>query len=343
MDAGVRLHHTTHLDEMRQMRMLTRRVVLERAAAALTAGLVNASRTAAAPRFMARLDRVGVALFTIPKLLDADIEGAFTLLSDIGYKEVELFGPYPFSVPAAHERWKTVATSLGLKNSGLFGRTPGQMRATLDRHGLSAVGMHVDMGTLRARLSEAAEAAHALGLKYFGISAIPAAERTTLDGYKRVADDFNEVGARMARLGVRFIYHNHGYGLTAMGGQIPLRVVLDRTDPKLVFMEMDLFWTVAGGADPVELLEAYPGRYRLMHVKDMKERVRFKGDGGDAPQWMELFPYMADAGSGVLDLRAMLAHAKKSGVEHFLVEQDLVANPTESLRTSHRFLTGLDL
>ena len=92
-------------------------------------------------------------------------------------------------------------------------------------------------------------------------------------------------------------------------------------------MEMDLFWTVAGGADPVEFLDAYRGRYRLMHIKDMKQRVRFSGDGGDAAQWIELFPYVTDAGSGVLDLPTILSHAKRSGVEHFLVEQDLVANP----------------
>jgi sugar phosphate isomerase/epimerase len=110
-----------------------------------------------------------------------------------------------------------------------------------------------------------------------------------------------------------------------------------------VAMEMDVFWTVAGGADPVELLDTYRGRYRSIHVKDMKQRVRFTRDGGDASQWMELFPYMTDAGSGVLDLLTILSRAKRSGVEHFLVEQDLAANPAESLRKSYRFLSGLDL
>jgi hypothetical protein len=101
--------------------------------------------------------------------------------------------------------------------------------------------MHVDMGTLRTRLGEAAEAAHVLGLTYVGISSIPADERRTLDGYKRIADEFNQIGARASKRGVRFIYHNHGYGLTELEGQIPLRVVLDRTDPKLVAMELDLY------------------------------------------------------------------------------------------------------
>ena len=319
--------------------MLSRRELLERAAVFTVAGLACEAPVGAA----ARLGRVGVALFTIPKLLDQDFTGALTLLADIGYKEVQFFGPYPFSDPTAHERWKSVSTSLGLRGSGFFGHSPKDVKAILDRTGLSAPAMHVDVGTLRARLGEAAEAAHALEMKYLGISAIPADQRRTLDGYKRVADEFNDIGAKASKLGVRFTYHNHGYGWTELEGQIPLRVVLERTDPALVIMEMDLFWTVAGGADPVELLDTYRGRYRLMHIKDMKQRVRFSGDGGDAAQWIELFPFVTDAGSGVLDLPTILSHAKTSGVEHFNLEQDLVANPEESLRKGYQFLSRLDL
>ena len=324
--------------------MLNRRDFLKTAAAAPAAGLLSAAAgKPAGRRHIERLGRIGVALFTIPKLLDQDFAGALKLLSEIGYTEVQFFGPYPFSVPMAHERWKAISASLGLRASGFFGLSPREVRAVLDRHGLSAPAMHVDIATLRTRLGEAADAAHVLAMKYIGISSIPAAERRTLDDYKRAADEFNEIGARADKLGVRFTYHNHGYGLAELEGQIPLRVVLDRTDPELVAMEMDLFWTVAGGADPVALLDSYRGRYRLMHVKDMKQRVRFSGDGGDPSQWTELFPYIADAGSGVLDLPTILSHAKTSGVEHFFVEQDLVANPGESLRKGYRFLSSLDL
>jgi sugar phosphate isomerase/epimerase len=311
---------------------------------ATAVGVVSgATGSATARRPIEPLRRIGVQLFTIPKLLDRDFAGALKLLADIGYKEVQFFGPYPFSVPTTHERWKPVSAALGLTGSGFFGLSPRDVKAVLDRNGLSAPAMHVDMDTLRTRLSEAADAAHVLGTKYVGISSIPADNRRTLEGYKRAADEFNEIGARANKLGVRFTYHNHGYGLTELEGLIPLRVVLDRADPKLVVLEMDLFWTVAGGADPVELLDTYPRHYRLMHVKDMKQRVRFRGDGGDAAQWMELFPYMTDAGSGVLDLPAILSHAKKCGVEHYFVEQDLAVNPDESLRKSYRFLSSLDL
>jgi sugar phosphate isomerase/epimerase len=320
--------------------MLNRRDFL--AAATTAVGVSSVARwSAAAPHRLERLERLGVALFTIPKLLDQDFDGALKLLADIGYKEVQFYGPYVFSVPAAHDRWKSVSTALGLSGSGFFGRLPTQVKAILDRHGLSAPAMHVDINTLRTRLNEVADAAHALSMTYVGISSIPADERRSLDGYKRAADGLNAIGAHAVKLGVRFTYHNHGYGLTELEGQIPLRVVIERTDPKLVFLEMDVFWTVAGGGDPVELLTTYRGRYRSMHIKDMAKRVRFKGDGGDAAEWTALFPYMTDAGSGVLDLAAILSAAKQSGVEHFFLEQDLVANPADSLRRSHRFLSGL--
>jgi sugar phosphate isomerase/epimerase len=80
-----------------------------------------------------------------------------------------------------------------------------------------------------------------------------------------------------------------------------------------------------------------------MHVKDMAKDVRFSGDGGDPNQWIELFPYLTDAGSGVLDLKTILSHAKKSKVEHFIVERDLTPNPAEDLRKSYNYLSALDL
>ncbi|MES1219515.1 MAG: TIM barrel protein [Bacteroidota bacterium] len=166
-------------------------------------------------------------------------------------------------------------------------------------------------------------------------------KRKTLDDYKKLADAFNTIGAGAQKAGVKFAYHNHGYGLSEMDEQIPLNVILDNSDPKLVFLEMDLFWTTAGGADPVAYLEKYKNRYRLMHVKDMMKKVRFSGDGSDAQQWIELFPYMTTAGNGVLDLKTILPKAKENGVQHFIVEQDMVADPEVNLKKSVDYLVTL--
>ena len=291
-----------------------------------------------------RLGSLGVGLFTLPKSLDRDFDGTLAMIAGLGYKEVELFGPYPFSVPSALDGWKGAASSIGLSPnaSGFFGRTARQVRESLDRAGLVSPSMHVDLDTLRDRLEQVGEAAHEIGWRYAGIASIPAERRRTLDDYRRMADELNAIGTRAKPLGFKVLYHNHGYGLTPMEGQIPARVVFDRLDPSVVALEMDIFWTVAGGADPVELLDAYPRLYRLMHVKDMTKQARFTR-GGDMQDVISLFPFMTTAGTGVLDLPRILGHAKRNGVEHFYVEQDLASDPPAQLGASARYLRELML
>jgi len=117
--------------------------------------------------------------------------------------------------------------------------------------------------------------------------------------------------------------------------------LFERTDPKLVYLEMDIFWTTAAGMDPIQLLKDYPTRYKQLHLKDMKEKRVFKGDGGDPVQWMELFPLMASAGDGVLDLKGIVAEGKKVGIEEYIVEQDIVANPEVALKRSADYVSKL--
>ena len=163
----------------------------------------------------------------------------------------------------------------------------------------------------------------------------------TLDGYRSVAEEFNKIGEQAKKIGLKFSYHNHGYGLQEMDGDIPLNLILNQTDAGLVFFEMDIYWTTAGGADPIAYLEAYPNRYHLMHIKDMKEKVRFSGDGGNPNQWIELFPYMTTAGDGIFDLQSIITAGKKAGVKHFFVEQDMVQQPEIALKKSIDYLNNL--
>ena len=289
-----------------------------------------------------KLDRLGVGLFTLPRSLERDFDGTLAMLAGLGYKEVELFGPYPFSVQSAQEGWRRASTTLGFSGSGFFGRTARQVRESLDRNGLTSPSMHVDFDTLRDRLDAIGDAAHEIGWRYAGIASIPVERRRTLDDYRRMADELNAIGARAKPMGFKVLYHNHGYGLTPVDGQIPTRVLFDRLDPAVVSLEMDIFWTVAGGADPVELLDAYPRLYRLMHVKDMSRQARFTR-GGDMQDVMSLFPLMTTVGAGILDFPRILGHAKRNGVEHFYVEQDLAADPPAQLGASIRALQAMTL
>ena len=302
-------------------------------AAGLLQGRVRLPRT--------HMASVGVQLFSIPKMLSDNFRSGIAMLSRMGYKEVELFGPFAFSDPDAITRWAAITPQLGFSGSGFFGNTAQQVRAILDENRMTAPAVHTDLATLQKRMGALGDAGHAVGFTYVGLPSIPDELRRNLDAYKKMADEFNRIGEQAKRAGLKFAYHNHGYGLHEMEGAIPLRLLLERTDPDLVFFEMDIYWTTAGGADPLELLKTYPGRYHLMHVKDMKEEKQFSGDGGDSGQWIELFPYMTTAGDGVMNLRAIIEQGRASGVKHFFVEQDVVANPEIALKRSFDFVSAL--
>ena len=202
------------------------------------------------------LEKVGIQFFSLPKMLDTDMPGALSMLSKIGYKEVELYGPYPFSSPSAIESWNAVTPSLGFKGSGYFGHSAVEMKKLLTDNGLSVPSMHTDLDTLQTRMDKLGEAAQVLGNTYVVLPSIPADKRKTLDDYKKMAESFNKIGEAAKKQGIKFAYHNHGYGWKEVDGQIPLELIFANTDPSLVFFEMDLFWTTAGGADPVTFLKS---------------------------------------------------------------------------------------
>ncbi len=306
-------------------------------------GLLAAATFSPLENWMDRLkkeDKLGIQLFSIPKMLSEDFVGGIKMLSDLGYKEIEMFGPFPFSAEKAKKGWEGAAKMLGFSGSGYFGRDVKEVKKILADHGLKTTGTHTDLDTLLQNMGPLAEAANLLGQKYVTLPAIPDDKRRTLDDYRKMADTFNTIGASAKKHGVRFGYHNHGYGFTAIDGKVPFEVLVDNTDPNLVFLEMDIFWTTAAGADPINYLNKYSNRYKMLHLKDMKEKKTFSGDGNDASQWFPLFSVMTSAGEGVMDLEGIVSTAKKIGVEHYYVEQDLVAAPKEALGKSATYLKG---
>ena len=320
--------------------MAYRREFLKKGVAMVT-GSMFATRLNAESFFghSASLKKIGVQLFSIPKLLEKDFAGTMQKVASIGYKEIEFFGPYPFSPQQEKDGWNAVTPSLGFSGSGFFGLSAREVRKILDENGLIAPSMHSGLPTLENNMSQLAEAANSIGAKYV---VLPSAQtHTTLDGYRSQADLFNKIGVEAQKHGVRFAYHNHGNGLKEMDGTVPFDLIMKNTDRKSVFFQMDVYWMTAGGVDVLSYLEKYKGRFRLMHVKDMAKPVRFSGDGGDPTQWISLFPYLEDAGSGVLDLKAIIPAARKSGVDHFIVERDLAPQPEVNLRKSFEFLSAL--
>ena len=287
------------------------------------------------------IGNIGLGLFSIPKKLDANFEEAIAMVKSMGFNEIEMYGPYDFSTDKAKRRWDEITPQLGFKGSGFFGKTATDVLAITKAHGISIPSLHTDLDTLQNNISPLLDAANLVGAKYVVLPSIPDENRQTLDDYKKTAALFNLIGENSKKQGVRFAYHNHGYGLQKKNGKMPVDIIFDETDPSLVYFEMDLYWTVAGGVDPIEFLTKHKGRYKMMHVKDMKEKKTFAGDGGNATQWIALFPYMCSAGDGVIELPKILKVAKENGVDHFFIEQDMVANPEQALKKSIDFLQSL--
>jgi sugar phosphate isomerase/epimerase len=198
------------------------------------------------------------------------------------------------------------------------------------------------MMTFRKNMKPMLDGAAELGVKYVINPALWDAERKTLDDYKKRAEEFNQFGLQMKPYGIKFGYHNHGYEEAPKENVIPFHLLLEKTDPDLVAFEMDVFWMNASGANPLDYLKAYPGRFKLAHLKDAMEPVRFAGDGGTTDQWMALFPKMVDPGDGVFNISQVVQAGLKAGMEHFFLERDLAPDAEKTLKNSFKNLMAID-
>lgn len=276
---------------------MKRRAFLHTTGAALggLAALGSAACRAAPPSAMVPR-RLGAQLYTARDVFAEDFVGVLETIKRIGYEEVEF--------------------------AGYHGRDPRAVRAVLDAVGLAAPAAHVGLDALRGDLDAQLEAAHAVGHRTLVVPWLDEHERASLDGYRRVADELNTIGARTQEAGVQLAYHNHAFEFETFGGDRPgYDVLLAETDPALVQMEMDLYWTIHAGRDPLAYVERDPGRFPLVHLKDRT------ASGA-----------MADVGAGTIDFARIFAHAE---FRHAFVEHDEPADALQSLRASYDYLARL--
>ena len=179
------------------------------------------------------INSIGVQLFSLPKLLEDDFNAGIKIISDIGYNEIEMFGPFPFSINAAKERWNSITPLLGFSGSGYFNHTVQKISAILKEYKMGHEVINEEI--FDCSMEEVAKASEELGFEYVVLPAIPEEKRKTLDDYKRVAEEFNEIGEKAKKVGLKFAYHNHGYGLNKTENQTPLKLIFEQTDPNLVF------------------------------------------------------------------------------------------------------------
>jgi len=313
--------------------MNSRRQFLKASAATLAGAAVSSPLFAGLRK---KTKKVGIQLFTIPAMIASDFKGTLTKLANIGYKEIEFFGPYDFSAKETIEGWNKFAPTLGITKNAFYGYKPSDVKNILRDLELTTPSVHLDLLTMRNNMGPALEGLSALGTKYVAIPAIQ--NPNDRSDFNKLADEFNGFGEQMAKHGLTFVYHNHGYEHAPKDGKTLMDTLLTQTDAKNVKFELDIFWMSAAGASPVEYLNKYPGRFKLLHLKDAWEPVRFSGDGGSADQWVSLFGKMADPGTGVLEIPLIIEAAKKSGAEHFYLERDLTPTPDQTLTNSFAFL-----
>jgi sugar phosphate isomerase/epimerase len=171
-------------------------------------------------------------------------------------------------------------------------------------------------------LDEANEAGH----EYVVVASIPASMRADLDGWRRTAEAMTGAGERARAAGLRFAYHNHDYEFVEMEGRVPFDVFCEESDPDLVQIELDLYWIIHGGGDPIAFFNRWPGRAPLVHVKD-------RTPAGD----------MADVGAGVIDWGEIFQHIDHAGMKHFLVEHDRPDGPFRSIEASYAYLSEMEV
>jgi sugar phosphate isomerase/epimerase len=228
--------------------------------------------------------------------------------------------------------------ALGIREvelAGTYGRNAQQFRQALDSAGLTATSMHVGYERLRDSLPAVLAEAKALGVRYVGTAWIPHPDGPiTVALARQAAADFDRWAKAARADGLQFFYHVHGYEFKpGAGGVLPMDVLMRETDPDAMKFEMDVFWASLPGNDPAALLRKYAGRWRLMHIKDMKKGVATGVHTGSANPDSSEVP----TGTGQTDYRAVLRAAKEVGVEKYFLE-DETARPFETIPVSVRWL-----
>jgi sugar phosphate isomerase/epimerase len=291
--------------------MPTRRTFLAQSAAIATAALFPGRFSwAAADR---KLGNIGVQLYTVRDQMKQDFDGTLAKVAAIGYKEVEF--------------------------AGYFDHSPKDVRAAIDRHGLVSPACHVPYDVLGDKWPAQIESAKTIGQSYIVCPWIPEEIRKQPDGWKQAIETFNRAGEASHKAGIQFAYHNHWFEFLPVNGKLPYDTLLEECDSNLVKMELDLCWIIVGGGDPLVYFNRYPGRFPLVHVKDMKKLPTVSQAGGQ--DFGDTLKDMTEVGSGVIDWKRIFAQSKKAGIKHYIVEHDKPAAAFDSLQTSYQYLRQL--
>ncbi len=253
----------------------------------------NAQESESAGRGRGRIpvDKISIQLYTLRNALQADLPGTLSALADIGYRKVELAGTY--------------------------GRSAQEFRGLLDKYHLRGTSAHIGIdGDINKTIADA---------KILGNNRaiVPFAQYSTVEEWKAFAGRLEEAGKLFRAAGIQFGYHNHAHEFAPIGGVRPYDVITSNTTGRNVNLEIDLFWAVHGGADPIDLYRKNFPRVTQYHVKDRT------ADG-----------QMVDPGKGVIDFPRIF-RATRPNLAEYIVEHDNPADALVTARTGFRYLRNL--
>ncbi|RYF18020.1 MAG: twin-arginine translocation signal domain-containing protein [Flavobacteriales bacterium] len=296
--------------------MTTRRSFLQKTSLAAVAAFLSPSVITSALAQPAKVSKIGIGLFTLREQLTADVKATIAHVAKIGYNQVETYYGYPGKYEV----------------KGFWGLEAKDFNTLLKNNSLTCPSGHYNTTEFLSTgdekiLKSHIEVANSVGQKYFVIPALPTDIRTngTLDDYKRMAARFNIAGELCKKAGLKLAYHNHNFEFKDQGNGITgYDILLKETDAKLVGFELDIFWAVNAGLNPVDMFKKNPGRYKMFHVKDMDKQDK---------------AVFAEVGSGRIDFKSIFAESKMAGLDYIFTEQDLIKkDPYESITESYNYV-----
>lgn len=248
---------------------------------------------------------IGLQLYSLRGIMTKNAPAALKQAHDFGFVNVEL--------------------------AGTAGQTPEKFKEMLAQNGLKAISGHWGYDRWSKEVDKVIAEAKALGVQYAGCAWIAHKPPFTEAAAREAIEVFNKAGQLAAAAGITFFYHCHGYEFQPASKGTFMDLLISETNPKYVSFEMDVLWVAFPGQDPVAWLKKYPGRWSLMHLKDLKKGVK-----GDASGKTDLTNDVA-IGTGQMNWPAILKAAQETGVKHYFIEDE---SPTvlEQIPVSLKYL-----
>jgi sugar phosphate isomerase/epimerase len=286
--------------------MITRRNFIINTGLAATAVLASPSFA-----FSMNKKEIGLQLYTLREELPKDVKATLEKVAKAGFTTVETYG---FSI-----------------KDQFWGLTPKKLKKILDDNGLKAVSGHYNLGSFLydgniEELVASIEAAKILKSEFLTIPWVDEPFRRNIADYKKIAARVNEAAIMCKKEGLKLAYHNHDFEFQKNDGATGFEILLNETDKDLVYFELDLYWVIHSGNDPLKLFKENPGRFKMWHVKDKDKNNNNLN---------------TEVGSGAIDFKPLFAAAKQSGMIHFFVEQEnnFAVNSFDSIKKSCDFIS----